>query len=212
MNAKQLEAMEAIQRHGKNLLEIAMKLGRVFIITNAMEGWVQYSAKKYLPELYPVLEKHVTIVSARSHFEESFPGMYQKWKIEAFLDIRKDLKNEIITNLVSVGDSTMEMEAVQYLGNQFSQALVKTIKFRDSPSPDELAKQLELVGQKFERICLNAKNLKIGLERKWVNVRKEAQGQQRSAGPSADPWPPTNSQQPQSQQQEPQQQNQHTQP
>jgi hypothetical protein len=34
--------------------------------------------------------------------------------------------------------------------------------------PEELLKQLELVTQKFERIVENARNLKIGLERKWI--------------------------------------------
>jgi len=54
------------------------------------------------------------------------------------------------------------------MGKEFAQALVKTIKFRENPSPEELLKQLELVTQKFERIVENARNLKIGLERKWV--------------------------------------------
>lgn len=45
---------------------------------------------------------------------------------------------------------------------------MKTIKFRENPSPEELLKQLELVSQKLERIVENARNLKIGLERKFV--------------------------------------------
>merc|ERR1719287_170652 len=61
-----------------------------------------------------------------------------------------------------------EMDAVHVMGKEFAQALVKTIKFRENPSPEELLKQLELVTQKFERIVENARNLKIGLERKWV--------------------------------------------
>jgi hypothetical protein len=54
------------------------------------------------------------------------------------------------------------------MGAEFAEALVKTIKFRDTPTPEELAKQLELVLGKFEKIVLNARNLKISLERKWT--------------------------------------------
>ena len=31
--------------------------GHTFIITNAMNGWVEYSAAKWVPELLPVLQK-----------------------------------------------------------------------------------------------------------------------------------------------------------
>ncbi|PHJ21372.1 protein kinase [Cystoisospora suis] len=156
-----------IQRHAKNLLELALRMGRVFIITNAMEGWVEYSCRKYLPGLLPVLQK-LSIISARNRFEAAYPGEYHQWKIQAFLEVQRQLNSEVITNLISVGDSNIEMDAVHVMGKEFSQALVKTVKFRENPSPEELAKQLELVSSRFEKICLNACNLKIGLERKWV--------------------------------------------
>ncbi|CAD7967124.1 unnamed protein product [Amoebophrya sp. A120] len=155
-----------LERVGCQLLELAMKLGTVFIITNAMKGWVEYSASKYIPRLMSTLQK-MTIISARGNYEHAFPGNYGQWKIEAFLQVQRELNSSIITNLVSLGDSNMEMEAVHVMGKQFDQALIKTIKFRESPTPEELVKQLELVAQKFEKIILNARNLKIGLERKW---------------------------------------------
>lgn len=81
--------------------------------------------------------------------------------------MQRQLDSQIITNLVSLGDSNLEMDAVHVMGKEFSQALIKTIKFRENPTPEELVKQLELVAQKFEKIILNARNLKIGLERKY---------------------------------------------
>ena len=84
------------------------------------------------------------------------------------MKVQKELNSQIITNLVSLGDSNIEMDAVHVMGSEFAEALVKTIKFRETPTPEELAKQLELVHQKFEKIILNARNLKISLERKWV--------------------------------------------
>ena len=73
---------------------------------------------------------------------------------------------QLITNLMCVGDSNIEMEAAQILAREFSQTLVKTIKFRENPKPDELVKQQELVWDKLEQIYLSTKNLTIRLERK----------------------------------------------
>lgn len=159
--------LQGIQSTGAKLLELALKLGHTFIITNAMNGWVEYSAAKYVPDLLPILQR-VRVISARGRFEAQYPGEVSKWKVAAFLEVQRQLDSEIITNLVSLGDSNFEMDAVHVMGKEFSQALVKTIKFRENPSPEELLKQLELVWQKFERIIENARNLKIGLERKWV--------------------------------------------
>lgn len=161
--------LKGIEKAAIKLLEQALRLGRTFIITNAMTGWVEYSAAKYVPGLLPVLQR-VRVVSARGNFEAQYPGEVSQWKIQAFLEVKRELDSQIITNLISLGDSNFEMDAVHVMGKEFEQAMIKTIKFRDNPSPEELLKQLELVAQKFEKIALNARNLKIGLERKWVGA------------------------------------------
>ena len=50
------------------MLELAVKYGKVYIITNAAEGWVEFSAAKFMPDVLPVLDK-VTIISARTKYE-----------------------------------------------------------------------------------------------------------------------------------------------
>lgn len=156
-----------IENAARKLLELALRLGHTFIITNAMNGWVEYSSAKWVPDMLPVLQK-VRVISARTKYEPQFPREVSKWKIQAFLEVQRQLDSQIITNLISLGDSNFEMDAVHVMGKEFAQALIKTIKFRENPSPEELLKQLELVTQKFEKIVENARNLKIGLERKWV--------------------------------------------
>eukprot|EP00922_Rhytidocystis_sp_ex-Travisia-forbesii_P056717 GHVS01083905.1.p1 GENE.GHVS01083905.1~~GHVS01083905.1.p1 ORF type:complete len:491 (-),score=120.77 GHVS01083905.1:290-1675(-) len=175
--------LECVARNVISLLELAKKMGRVFIITNAMEGWVEYSVEKYLPSAQQLVTS-IKIISARNRYEAAFPGEYYQWKIQAFLEVQRQLNSEIITNLISVGDSIIEMDAVHVMGKEFSQALIKTIKFRENPTPDELAKQLELVGQKFEKICLNARNLKIGLERKWLTAPSDSPSPDSTLSPS----------------------------
>jgi len=49
-----------------------------------------------------------------------------------------------------MGDSHIEIDAAHVLARQFDQALIKTVKFKENPRPDELIKQHQLVKSKFE--------------------------------------------------------------
>ena len=60
----------------------------------------------------------------------------------------------------------MELDAAQHLGTKFSKSLIKTVKFRENPTPDEIIKQLNLVYQRLSQILVSPKNLTIRLERK----------------------------------------------
>ena len=61
-------------------MEVSLTYGQVFIITNAAEGWIEYSTKKYMPSVKEPL-KHVRIISARTTFEDKFPGDSHEWKM-----------------------------------------------------------------------------------------------------------------------------------
>lgn len=109
------------------------------------------------------LKQDITIISARTKYEKLYPRNYQKWKVEAFLETRKDMDEEAITNLIALGDNVFEIEAAYILGAQFKNAFIKTVKFRQSPSTSELIKQIKLVNQQFELICSSPKNLTVRL-------------------------------------------------
>lgn len=159
------EQLKGIAAAGKKLLEMSLRLGHTFIITNAVPMWVQYSAAKYVPDLLPILEK-VRVISARGRHEEQFPRDSYQWKIEAFLELQRQFDSNITTNLVSIGDSICEMDATHVMAKQFDVALIKLIKFRDNPCPLELLMQLEVIIPKFEHIVENARHMRVGLERK----------------------------------------------
>mmetsp|Transcript_57102 Transcript_57102/g.169878 ORF Transcript_57102/g.169878 Transcript_57102/m.169878 type:complete len:337 (-) Transcript_57102:155-1165(-) len=159
-----------IGRAARRLLELAQQWGQTFIITNAMAGWVEYSAARWVPEMLPALAK-VHTISARSKYESCFPDIHQ-WKIQAFLEVRRKLDSQVVTNLLSVGDSDFEMEAVHVMGSEFAEALVKTVKFRECPVPDDLLKELMLVGAKFERIVEAGRHLKVCLDRRQQPVNE----------------------------------------
>lgn len=82
--------------------------------------------------------------------------------IQTFLDITKVMNSELVTNVIYMGDSFIEIEAGNKMREQFvrNQAFVKTIKFRESPKPEELNKQLRLIREQFHDIYASIKNLK----------------------------------------------------
>lgn len=62
----------------------------------------------------PLLDK-ITIISARSHYESHFPNDVSKWKIYAFLETQEIIDDALITNIIALGDSMMEMDAAHHL-------------------------------------------------------------------------------------------------
>jgi hypothetical protein len=158
------EQLASLERVVLSLLENAVKNGKAFIITNASEGWVQHSSSMCMPGLTDALSQ-VDIISARQGFEASFPGDSHAWKMHAFLQVSNKLQMEAVTNLISVGDSHIEMDAVHLLGRSFAHALVKTVKLWERPTPYELQKQLEVVAEKLPDIYRSGTTLNIWLER-----------------------------------------------
>lgn len=162
-----LQLLAPLDESASKLLLKSLSYGQTFIITNSAEGWVQCSGKLFLPKTYQVIiEKNIQVISARTGYEDLFPGDSHRWKVEAFLDIEHLFDKNLITNLVCLGDSHIEIDAAHILAQKFSQAIIKTIKFRENPKPDELVKQQELVIEKLDQIYMSIKNLTIRLERK----------------------------------------------
>lgn len=108
----------------------------------------------------------VKIISARGDYENIYPGDSRMWKIQAFLNMQKNFDSNLVTNIICLGDSFIEMEAGHVLASKFSQAFIKTVKFRESPKPEELNKQLSLVAEQFPAIYSAVKNLTIRVEKK----------------------------------------------
>jgi hypothetical protein len=126
------------------LMRKSKEFGKTYIVTNASEGWVELSARRFLPKTFKEL-KGIEVISARSKYEKLYPRNYQKWKVEAFMETRKDFDEHTMTNVIALGDNNFEIEAAHILGSKFTQSFIKTVKFRTGPSPQELIKQLKLV-------------------------------------------------------------------
>jgi|ERR1712232_1529748 len=154
--------LRCIATMAKALLEQSAELGKTFIVTNAVEGWVEDCIQQYTPELRPLLNK-IEVISARSRYQHLYPHDVTMWKKEAFLEIKERFKMDpyTLTNIIALGDAEYEMEAAKDLSRQFEQVFTKTVKFQPQPTSDDLLKELTLVCQSFPKILNNAKNLKI---------------------------------------------------
>jgi len=117
----------------------------VYIITNAETGWVQLSAQKFIPGVVSLLSK-VKIISARSTYESMFPDSPLKWKLTAVQEkILKTLPEHKEKNVLSIGDSHVEREAVRTATRNLPRTRTKTLKFVERPSMEQLRRQLELI-------------------------------------------------------------------
>ena len=155
----------ALERCVQNLLSISLDKGDVYIVTNAEEGWVEYSAERFFPTVLPLL-KRIKVISARAMCESAFPNDVSKWKVEAFKSIVNKFDNDRITNIICVGDSFNELNAGKKVAKTFKNVCIKTIKFKQNPDIDDLKMQLNLVIDKFDYIFTTVKNWTITVERK----------------------------------------------
>lgn len=159
------EYLRKVALRAKDMLEKAIASGNTYIITNAKTGWVEYSAARWVPELLPTLRR-VRVISARDKYEQFYPTEIGQWKVQAFLEVQRQLEYTPIANLIALGDAEFEMEAAQIMGSQYQEAFVKTVKFRPQPSCAEHLMEMQLVADKFDQILSSARNLKVSLERK----------------------------------------------
>ena len=142
------------------------KLGYVYIITNSNMSWFIYSFDKYFPNLKNLLEK-INIISARDEYENIYPGQNKLWKEKAFLNLRNDINTNLVTNIICLGDSVIELEAGKILGSKLNESFVKKIKFKENPEIEDLIKQLNLINDKIGYIYSKPKNLFITIEQKY---------------------------------------------
>jgi len=164
-----LEPLKVLDEKISKFLEKTTSFGKTMIITNAEEKWVAYTGMGYLPKSYKIIQESIEVVSARARYQDEFPADTFRWKVEAFLDLRKNFDDNVMANIVSIGDSRAEMEAARCLGEQMSHAIVKTVKFKNNPGVNDLIKQINLLTDKFEQIITSRANLTIRLEKKQSN-------------------------------------------
>lgn len=159
------------------LLNQALALGTVHLVTNAEAGWIELSAAKFIPNVVALLPR-VHIISARSTFEKMWPDQPKQWKVEAFrhqigrlVGADNNLNNDAVEskavepalNVLSFGDSVHERDALRLVTDEIPNALCKSIKFVERPTMEQLQRQLDLISQCMDNICLHGGDLDLML-------------------------------------------------
>eukprot|EP00479_Gromia_sphaerica_P012932 TRINITY_DN7005_c0_g1_i2.p1 TRINITY_DN7005_c0_g1~~TRINITY_DN7005_c0_g1_i2.p1 ORF type:complete len:305 (-),score=49.52 TRINITY_DN7005_c0_g1_i2:290-1204(-) len=159
--AETLTQLKLLENSVILLLNLALQIGHTRIITNAEIGWVQLSAKKFIPGVLPLLNK-IVVVSARSTYECFYPEAPNQWKLHAFSEQIKDFA-DMKKNVISFGDSQAERQAVRAVTKELSDTTTKSIKFVERPSIQQLQRQLEVVTEHFHFICDSQEDLDLML-------------------------------------------------
>mmetsp|Transcript_15813 Transcript_15813/g.29217 ORF Transcript_15813/g.29217 Transcript_15813/m.29217 type:complete len:239 (-) Transcript_15813:302-1018(-) len=206
--AAQQQFMVLEEAVGKCLCEAA-KLGNIIIITNAETGWVEYSSRRFMPRLLPLLEG-IRVISARSSYEKFYPSAPLSWKAAAFAHEANQLFNAptsdseelskgALREIISFGDSNEERTAVKIAAGQLG-AVSKSIKFCDLPSPEQLVRQLETLTGWLAWVVGHGAELDLMLKASVSDLASDAQAPTPPPRPSlqvpqmthagAEPWRP----------------------
>ncbi|DAZ94031.1 TPA: hypothetical protein N0F65_001462, partial [Lagenidium giganteum] len=136
-----------------SFLRACLKTGECHIVTNGMQGWVERSCERFFPSIVPLLSSF-TITSARSKFEKRFPKSPVEWKIAAFTEVlgedsspeRSASGGAMPLQVLAIGDSEHDRQAIQYVAGRASDVQLMSVKFVENPSISQLQKQLSLMG------------------------------------------------------------------
>jgi hypothetical protein len=158
-----IELQELEQRVSK-FLDRSLTLGAVLFVTNAETGWVELSCAKFLPAILSYLPK-VKVVSARTKYEDLYPNQPHQWKIHAFREeIHQALTgSDDLANVISIGDSHHEREALHIVTSSMENTLVKSVKFVERPGMEVLRRQIELLHGCIEYIAQHSGDLDLML-------------------------------------------------
>jgi len=132
---------------GPLLLEAA-QLGRVVIVTNGTQGWVEGSCEWFMPKLVPLISQ-LTVISAQERYGDMFSSKPIEWKRRTFRDVLDAETRPLgrIRNLISIGDGLAEQMAAHamraYPDTLFNNPVnvVKVIKLLELPSVENLVQQ-----------------------------------------------------------------------
>lgn len=154
-------------KHALQTLQAAQNCGAVVLVTNAEAGWVELSCQKFMPLLYPFLQ-NVKILSARSTYEPQGIARPSEWKYWAFQNeidkFYKAVSSDHRKNIISIGDSLYEREALIRVTEHLGNSCVKSLKLKTKPDLEQLLQQHQLVSSCLDDIVNHAGSLDVCIQ------------------------------------------------
>ena len=142
------------------MLSKMLKFGKVIIVTNAQEGWVEYSAFYLLPRVFKVIKEQIPVISAQAEYGHLCEQ--DRWKELTFKNlwnVEGLIPKTCLLNLIVVGDSEYEINAAKRLKQEIDLkrapmiCLLKLVKFSESIHVEQLESMLIQLNSDFERIA-----------------------------------------------------------
>jgi hypothetical protein len=190
-----IQALAELDAMAVKMIAKAVELAHhVTIVTNAEERWIEQSSEKFLPGVCAAL-RQVSVVSARSKYERTYPSadMWKKTEfreqVEAMyskLDGREEdaaasadfalcaSPDAVAMNVISIGDSEYERDAMWAAKGAHSGLIVKTIKLMNAPTVHALTLQLNTVTSSLEHIVGSLESLDLKLQANPISRRDSA--------------------------------------
>lgn len=168
---------------------------QVIIITNSDEGWVKFSAERFVPNLVSVIDKY-RVVSARTRYERFYPNQPLCWKAAAFahevneiyesrMDCSEDFNasmgslesTDVSSDESTIGSYSKGTKAIVSFGDSMEErtavrivsgqlsAISKSVMFVSSPSPVEIIGQLNMVTSHMQFVCDHETSLDLQISK-----------------------------------------------
>mmetsp|Transcript_59965 Transcript_59965/g.111194 ORF Transcript_59965/g.111194 Transcript_59965/m.111194 type:complete len:316 (-) Transcript_59965:105-1052(-) len=157
-------------------LEKAMQVAnKVVIVTNAGEGWVEASSKRWLPRLVPLLEQ-VEVISAKAAWQPKGVTSPTGWKARAFeslafMEEEEDGSEaplvELWKDIIVIGDAAYEHDALQRISNMASpdsgyrrleKCRCKSVRLFPKPSLACMSAQFSMLARALEALVASEKS------------------------------------------------------
>lgn len=134
--------------------------GKVIFVTNAKQGWVEYSSYYMLPRVHQLIELYAPVFSAQQMYGEEFPYEVEMWKQKAFLDLWNvegllSTTSQTLLNLFVLGDSDYEISAGKHFRVNMKhgrKCLIKLVKMKEEPSAHDIERQLQMLLNRFDEV------------------------------------------------------------
>jgi len=175
---EQGQQLQRMAELAKQTLKAAKALGKVILVTNAEHGWVEFSCRKFMPGLCQSLQD-VRILSARSTYEHQGIAQPSEWKylafqheLERFCEEQRPVSGEADTvvgatrrrNVISIGDSPHEREALIRVTDQMPDARVKAVKLMARPEVQQLLQEHEIISDCFRDLVNFDGNMDLAID------------------------------------------------
>lgn len=133
----------------ERLINKISEYGRIFIVTNATDGWVELSCQVFMPSIYYLITG-IPIISAQELYAHKYahPNM---WKMMAFrseiLATLFDKVPQTTRHIISIGDGEAEQFAIRSIRpiRFYGPLITKSMRIMPHSRPAELIDQLNKI-------------------------------------------------------------------